>query len=91
MPAPSPSQAVFERRADDATPRYRRRRQWVAALGAGTGIRWRGLGPSGDLGVCESGDVGCVELLEFNGGAPAQGVVASLPIVEDLRLSGVKC
>ena len=37
------------------------------------------------LGVCESGDVGGVELLEFNGGAPAQGTVASLPIVEDLQ------
>jgi hypothetical protein len=40
----------------------------------------------GDLGVCESGDVGGVELLEFNGGAPAQGTVASLPIVEDLQV-----
>jgi hypothetical protein len=37
-----------------------------------------------DLGVCESGDVGCVELLELNGGAPAQGAVASLPIVEEV-------
>jgi Integrase core domain len=26
--------------------------------------------PLGDLGVCESGDVGCAELLEFNRGAP---------------------
>src|SRR5215207_8367703 len=42
--------------------------------------------PLGDLGVCESGDVGCVELLEFNGGAPAQGAVASLPVVEDLQV-----
>ena len=40
----------------------------------------------GDLGVCESGDVGGVELLEFNGGAPAQGAVASLPVVEDLQV-----
>ena len=42
--------------------------------------------PLGDLSVCESGDVGCVELLEFNRGAPAQGAVASLPIVEDLQV-----
>jgi hypothetical protein len=40
--------------------------------------------PLGDLGVCESGDVGGVELLEFNGGAPAQRAMASLPVVEDL-------
>jgi hypothetical protein len=38
--------------------------------------------PLGDLGVCESGDVGDVELLEFNGGAPAHGAVASLSVVE---------
>src|SRR5829696_8055771 len=42
--------------------------------------------PLGDPGVWESGDVGCVELLEFNGGAPAQGAVASLPVVEDLQI-----
>jgi hypothetical protein len=45
-----------------------------------------GLGPLGDLGVCESGDVGGVELLEFNRGAPAQGAVASLPVMEDLQI-----
>jgi hypothetical protein len=33
----------------------------------------------GSLSVDESCDVGCVELLEFNGGAPTQGAVASLP------------
>jgi hypothetical protein len=42
--------------------------------------------PLGDLGVCESGDVGCVELLVLNGGSPAQGAVASLPVVEDLQV-----
>jgi hypothetical protein len=42
--------------------------------------------PLGDLDVCESGDVGGVELLEFDGGAPAQGAVASLPVVEDLQV-----
>ena len=42
--------------------------------------------PLGDLGVCESGDVGGVELLEFDRGAPAQGAVASLPVVEDLQV-----
>jgi hypothetical protein len=36
--------------------------------------------------VWESGDVGGVELLEFNRGAPAQGTVASLPVVEDLQV-----
>ena len=40
----------------------------------------------GDLGVCESGDVGCMELLEFNRGAPTQGAVASLPVMEDLQI-----
>jgi hypothetical protein len=35
---------------------------------------------------CESGDVGGVKLLEFNRGAPAQGAVASLPVVEDLQV-----
>jgi hypothetical protein len=42
--------------------------------------------PLGDLGVCESGDVGGVELLEFERGAPAQGGMASLPVVEDLQV-----
>ena len=42
--------------------------------------------PLGDLGVYESGDVGGVELLEFNRGAPAQGAVASLPVMEDLQV-----
>jgi hypothetical protein len=42
--------------------------------------------PLGDLGVCESGDVGCMGLLELNRGAPAQGAVASLPVVEDLEV-----
>ena len=40
----------------------------------------------GDLGVCESGDVGGVEVLELNRGAPAQRAVASLPIMEDLQV-----
>jgi hypothetical protein len=35
----------------------------------------------GDLGVCESGDVGCVQLLEFDRSAPVQGTLASLPVV----------
>src|SRR5215207_7582660 len=48
-----------------------------------TGLVWA---PLGDPGVCESGDVGCVELLEFNRGAPAQGAMASLPVVEDLQV-----
>ena len=42
--------------------------------------------PLGDPGVCESGDVGGVQLLVLNGGAPAQGAVASLPVVEDLHV-----
>ena len=42
--------------------------------------------PLGDLGVYESGDVGGVQLLEFNRGAPAQGAVASLPVMEDLQV-----
>jgi hypothetical protein len=42
--------------------------------------------PLVDPGVCESGDVGPVELLEFDGGVPAEGVVASLPVVEDLQV-----
>lgn len=42
--------------------------------------------PLGDLGVCESGNVGGVELLELNRGAPAQGAVASLPVMEDLQV-----
>ena len=36
--------------------------------------------------MCESGNVGGVELLEFNRGAPTQGAVASLPVVEDLQV-----
>jgi hypothetical protein len=52
-------------------------------FGVGARMMWA---PLGDLGVCESGDVGCVELLEFDGGAPAQGAVASLPVVEDLQV-----
>ena len=42
--------------------------------------------PLGDLGVCELGDVGCMEFLEFNGSAPTQRAVASLPVVEDFQV-----
>jgi len=37
--------------------------------------------------VCASqATFGCVELLVFDGGEPAQGAVGSLPVVEDLQL-----
>jgi hypothetical protein len=57
-------------------------------IGPRQGTAWLGLVwvPLGDLGVCESGDVGCMQLLELNRGAPTQGAVASLPVMEDLQI-----
>jgi hypothetical protein len=36
--------------------------------------------------MCESGDIGRVELLVLDRGEPAQGTVATLPVVEDLQV-----
>jgi len=66
----------------------------VAYHGTARRIRHEGLpsliqvvwAPLRDLGVCESGDVGGVELLVLDRGAQAQGAVVSLPIVEDLQV-----
>src|SRR3954449_12735376 len=39
-----------------------------------------------DLAICESGDVRGVELLVLDRGTPAQGAVATTPVVEDLQV-----
>jgi len=69
--------------AELSSPRSRSPSQCPGTARSARALVWA---PLGDLGVCESGDVVACSFSKFNRGAPAQGAVASLPIVEDLQV-----